>query len=696
MAGEIIKLCIDSDFPKGLYEYQLPPVPPEREIWYHDIKKADQYWKTNAVSDKFKWLTKDGNLRNVKQMAERERREYIDYWRDKWENGLWIMINGEPTWLSGLHVDHLVFNKFKGGFFNYDDSQRLRFYFRDLTNKDNLCDGRCWVKGRRVGLTMEEVSEAIRVMLSGFSNHVGGQSDTHPKAKSTIMSKIIDTYVKRVDWMREIYYSSNGKIPRSELELISSTKSYDDDDFPLGSKARVFSTTAKAADGEEFMLYIMDEFSKWFECSPLEAYEINIHTIVNPGKRGKMDVLSTTGDSEHAEKSAREWHQIIADSNPLVRNKNGKTNSGLYYYFVSYVNSFELWEKYPQIKDIYGKVNVEMAEEIIWTEVNKYAKDSKNYIYTLYKMPTRMRHALLTATNQGYFSKLRTTARLDELRGMPYDRKPYVIGSLEYNRNGEVYFESNEEKMVRCERDGIKYEPGYWMIAVQPYFSIDRGINLANRYRVLDGTCFPPLNPEGAIGFDPIRYRKEDTTSANLSEASITVEKKFDYFGTGGENQMCALWVHRPDDPRDANRECIKAAKFWGYPVMYERVMDAVKEDFEVAKMVPFLLKSEKDGLVGMVIDSAGKTVKNALDWMVTKYAPPKSTDDVDRIATMPFEKVLQEMDSFDIKNTTKYNIFMSMVELEHGLKQIKYTTVSEKGTANKMKVINEIFPKRN
>lgn len=692
--GEIIKLLVDSDFPKGLYEYQLPPVPPDREIWYHDVKKSEQYWKTPHAKD-FKWLDKNGNIRNVKHMTERDRRTYIDYWRDKWENGLWIMINGRPTYLTGEHIDHLVFNKFKGGFFNYDEAQKERFYFRDLTNKDNLCDGRCWIKGRRVGLTMEEVTASIRTMLNGFSYHVGGQSDTHPKAKSTIMSKIIDTYVKRVNWMREVYYSSNGKIPRTELELVTSTKS-DDDDYPLGSKARVFPTTAKAADGEEFMLFIMDEFSKWFECSPLEAYDINIHTIVNPGRRGKMDVLSTTGDSEHAEKSAREWHQLISDSNPLVRNKNGKTNSGLYYYFVSYVYSFELWEKYPQIKDKYGRVNIEMAEEIIWEEINKYPKDSKNYIYTLYKMPTRMRHALLTATNQGYFSKLRTSLRLEQLREMPFDRKPYVVGSLEYDRQGYVYFESNQERMARCERDGSKYEAGHWMIAVQPFFSVEKKINLANRYRNIDGVFFPPLNPEGAIGFDPIRYRKEDTTSANLSEAAIIVEKKLDYYGAGDSNQLCAIWVARPDDPRDANRECIKAAKFWGFPVMYERVMDAVKEDFEEANCIPFLLKSEKDGIVGMVIDSGGKTVKNGLDSMVTKYGPPKTPEDTDRIATMPFEKVLQEFDSFDLKNTTKFNIFMAMIELEYGLRQIKYTTVDDSYSVSKMKVINEIFPKRN
>jgi len=693
--SNIVRLCVDPEYPMGLYEYNLPPIPDEKEIWYHDLKKGDQFWKTPAAGPKFKWLNPDGTIKNVKHMPERDRRHYIDYWRDKWENGLWIFINGEPTYLTGMHVDHLVFNKFKSGHFFYDDAQRHRFYFRDLTNKDPICDGRCWMKGRRVGATSEEITEAINVMLSNFSNHVGGQSDTHPKAKSTIMSKIIETYVRRPVWMREVYYSSNGKMPRQELELISSM-SNDDENYPLASKARVFATTAKALDGEEFMLVIMDEFSKWEDVSPMETYEVNVKTIVNPGKRGKLDALSTTGDSDHAEKSVRDWHKLIQDSNPLIRNANGKTNSGLYFYFISYVYSFELWERYPKIKDKFGKVDVSMAEEIIWNEINKHPKDSKGYVYSLYKMPTRLAHTLLTASTQTYFSRIRISEAMKYLRALPYDRKPYVVGSLEYDQEGNVYFESNEERRARCLVSGEKYVQGYWKIAVQPYFSIERGLNLSNRYRVVDGICFPPINPEGAIGFDPIRYRKEDTTSANLSDASIIVHQKLDYYGSGNANKYCALWLHRPDDPRDANREAIKACKFWGYPIMFERAMDAVKEDFEKEKMVPFLLKSEKDGIVGMVIDSGGKTVQNATDWMVTRFAPPKTSEDPDQLAEMPFEEVLVELDTVDLKRTTKFNVYMSMVELEYGLKQIVYTNRSESSDINKMKRINEVFPQRN
>lgn len=690
--GQIIQLHKDSDNPNGLYTYELPSVPDEKTIWYSDLKKGDQYWKSPA-NKKFKWLDHRGNLYPVSKMSERDRIEYIDYWRNVWENGLWFMRNGEPTWITGMHVEHLVFNKFKSGNFMYLDSQRERFYFRDLTDKDPLCDGRLWAKGRRVGITAEQVTNAVRVLNSDFSNNVTCQSDTLAKAVSTLLSKIIEVHVKREKWMREVFYSSNGKIPRAALELIQNTVS-EEGDYPLGGWARAFPSTVKGVDGEEAMLVILDELSKIEGVSIRELFEVAIKIIVNPGKRGKLDALSTTGDSKEVQKATKEWHQLIADSNPNVRNANGKTNSGLYLWFVSYIHSLELLEKFPAIKDKYGNINKDMAEQYIWNEVNKFAKDTKEYIYALYKMPTVLRHCLLTGGGQGYFPKTRITHRLDELRSLPYDRKPYVVGAFEYDNRGNVYFESNVEREARCKREGIQYTPGYWMVAVQPYYSIDRGVDTRNRYRkTVGGILLPPINPEYGIGYDPIRYKKEDTSSRHLSDAAIIVYKKFDYYNSGICNKYCALYLHRPDDPRDANKEAIKAAKYYGAPLGHERQMESVKEDFTEAGMLQFLVKNPKDDLYGFWVDAQGKLVKNALDWMVTRFSTPRTDDDIDHIAEMPFEPVLVDLDGIDLAETTAFDVFMAMVELEHTLLQIKFTNLTDTSVNNRMATLNEIFP---
>jgi len=694
--GEIISLQ------EGLYNYQLPDIPIETDVWYYDLPKKDQYWKTPHAKN-FKWLDSRGEIRNVKQMSERDRIEYINYWREKILYGLWFMNNGVPTYISGMHVEHLIFNKFKGQNFYYMEAQKERFYFRDLTNKEDLCDGRCWIKGRRVGITCEEITEAITCMNSDFFNHVAAQSDTDTKAKITILSKIIDTYTKREKWVRESYYSNNGRIPRSSLELIDSVLK-DDGNVALSGTARPFASIAAALDGLEFMLVIMDEFSKWKKTSPYETYRVNQKTIINPGKRGKLDVLSTTGDSKDVLKSVKDWHQLIADSNPKILNENGKTNSGLWYYFVSYIYSNELiekmWkEKKVKIMDLYGFINKEMAEEYIWNEVKQYPKDSKEYVYSLYKMPMEMRHALLTATNQGYYSKIRITNRLDTLRSLPYDRKPYVIGAFEEGENGKVYFESNKEREARCKRDGVPYVAGRWKVALHPYFSSDNMIDTRNRFRRSGyGTYFPPINPEYCIGYDPIRYRKEDTSSNSLSEAAIIVYKKFDYYNSGEANQYCALYLFRPDDPTDANNECMKAARYYGAPVMHERVIETVKTDFKDANMLPFLMTDPKNPkLHGLWIDSQGKIVQNATNQMVSRFnAPLKTPEDIDYYDTHPFEETLMDMDLFDISDTTQFDCYMAMVELEHGLNQLTFTNLTDSNMNDMSDLVYEIIPVRN
>lgn len=686
--GKIITL---NDNP---YSYELPSLPPERTIWYVDLPRHQQYWKTPHVKN-FPWLDERGQLRNVKHMTEKDRISYINYWRDVYEQGLWIMVDGEPTYLTGMHIEHLVFNKFEGNSFIYLESQRERFYFRDLTDKDILCDGRCWAKGRRVGITMEEVTQSIHVVNDDFGNHVNLQSDTHPKCKSTLLTPIIDTFVRREPWLREIFYSSNGKMPRASLELKDATI-VTDGNFPLGGTVRAFPTTQKAKDGEHAMLDVVDEGSKWTGVSLMETVKVNQKTIVNPGKRGKQDVLSTTGEDKDAEKAVKDWHQLIADSNPLVRNANGKTNSGLYLFFVAYIHSLELLENLPAIKDVFGRINKDMAEEYIWNKVNQYQKDSKEYTHELYRMPMTLKHCLLTATGQGIFSKIKISTRLDELRGMSYDNKPYVIGSLEYDGNGKVYFESNEERRNRCEKNGTEYIQGYWMVAIHPYFDAEKNIDTRNRCRKIGNVWYPPVNQEFGWGFDPIRFPKNDTTSSSLSEAAIIVGKKFDYYGTGIVNRYAALYLYRPDDPDDAIDEAIKAALYWSAAGMHERTMEQVKKRFDEKNCLPLLMKSKKDDHYGMVVDSFGKMVQNGTKMLVSKFSVPKTPEDIDQYAEMPFEPCLVDMDAIDLKETTKFDTYMAMLELEYGLDQIEFTNAVDSNAGNLLTWFQEINPTRN
>jgi hypothetical protein len=650
-SGNIIQLL------DGLYEYTLPPEPrDEKDILHYDLPKKEQMWKRPHIVD-------------AKKLNERERIGLIELHRERWLNGVWMFINGEPTYITGMHYDFLTFSKFDFGYADYLDQQRFDFYFRDLVRKDKNTYGKAILKCRRCGMTAEEIEEAIYTLLEDENANVGLQSNEHKKCLQTLMYPLIQTYLSRPRWMREEFYSPNGKKPRNSLELISNridVLNTESDDF-LGGTVLPYPTTPAAMDGTKKRLIIQDESFKWTTASIEETLDINKKCVVEYGIKGKVDILSTMGDSDDYVNSVKEGCKIIRDSNPKVRDQNGRTTSGLYKWFVSAIHSADIPEEHREIK--FGKVNKDKAEAYVWAELNKYPKDSKQYVFAMRRLPIEEKHGLMAATNVNYFSKIRIDARLQELQNLPRDRKPYVRGFLKEDTRGKVWFEADEN--------------GIWLIAIHPYFSTEKNVDTRNRFRIDDGIQFPPINPEFCIGYDPIRYRKEDTKTANLSRASAMIHKKYDYFGSGISDQRAALLLYRPDDPDEAHKEVIKACKYYGAPCMHERNIEKVKEVFEDYKMMPFLMKSEKDGKHGIWTDSGGKIVKNGIDMLVTRFSPPKEPTEPDQLAEYPFEDGLIDLDNFDIGQTTAFDVTMSEVMLEYGLKQIVYTNRTDGQTAN-------------
>ncbi len=646
----------------GLYNFTLPPIPDEKDIWYSALKKRDQYWKSPANKD-FRWLNPDGTLKNVSKMSERDKVNYIHYWRDKWENGLWVFINGEPTFLSGGQIDHLIFNKFSGQSMVFLQSQKERFYFRQLTNEDPLCDIRVWIKPRRAGITIECITEAIRQLLSDSYNNVIYQSDTHKKVLDTLMKPTIDVYSKRPTWMREPFYSPQGRLPATELKLISS-QIQEEGEESMGGKIEGLPTIASAGDGKDYVLSVIDEFSKHPSSDPMEMLEVNLKAI-SPFKHLMIDALSTSGDSKDAAKATIAWHKLIANSNPKVRNPNGKTNSGGYKYFVNAVDS---WYVYHEIKkqrnisiiDLYGNVNKEMAEEWIWNEHNKHQKGTKEYFFSLYKLPLIEEHALLSATVSNLFRKPAIVDRLHYLDGLRFDQKPYVRGRLEEDQKGKVYFEVDPV--------------GLWLWSAHPYFSIEKNIDTRNRFNVINGIFYPPVNPEGCIGYDPVLYPKDTLKSSNFSQACLFIRKMHDYFSSGLFDLPMALYLGRPDDPHDVNKEAMKACKYTGYPCSHERSVAHVHEDFRDSNMLPFLMQF--DGHYGLIANT--KNTGDGVSMLQSRYSAPKTPEQKDQIATHPFEDCLLSHRDFDPANTQPFDCTMAEILCEHGLKQIPFTNATD------------------
>ena len=649
----------------GLYSYAVPLKEPsdEKLIINHQYKKDEQFWRPPVIPD-------------VKRMSARERIEYIERERQRWVEGCYVLINGKLVYLTGLHYDHLTYCTYNSQKLLYFDDETNIFYFIDQTEKEPTCDGRTWIKPRRAKMTTIMCSLAQYKIQKDFSNYVTIQSDTLDKAQKSYMSPIIDSYVRRPLYMRENYYAPNGKKPRKALELTSNVISGEGDEW-MGGKINIFPTVAKATDGLEAVECIQDEFSKVEDTSPYEMFEVNRKVIQNFRKQGKIDCLSSTGDSKDAVKATMDWHKLIANSNPTKKDQFGKTASGMWEYFISAIHSQYCPKEFT---DKFGIVDKARAEEWVWNEIRKYPVNTKEYIYALYKLPLKKEHALLSSAVASLFNKPRISERLTFLESLLPSEKPYVRGRLEEYADGKVDF--------------VADPAGCWLWALHPYFSSERNIDTRNRFSRINGVFFPPPNPEGAGGYDPINYPKAILKSSHFSQASCMFHKKHDYFGSGVQDEKMGFMLWHPDDPHDANKEVMKACRYTGMPVMHERSVAHVYEDFRDNNMLPFLMQGE-DGFYGLAPQNP-KILRDGIAMLQARYSMPKDIDQKDQILCYPFEDGLRSLDNFDQSNTTQFDATMSEIFLENGLKQISYTNQTDNSTRDMLQRMHELNPIRN
>lgn len=678
--GELLTIKNDG----GTYFYQLPDVPAKEDILYSDLPKKEQYWRIPP-------------RKKVAKLGEFEKIEYITEERRRWVEGVWFMNNGVPTYITGMHYDHLVnmfFPEFEGGKARYYDQQRLDFYMRDLARKDTNCFGILWLKPRRYGMTAEEITQATYTSMEDFGSKVSLMSDEGTKAKTTLLHPIIDSFVQRPLWCRPVYYHPNGKKPRTSLEYITDTIDEEEDiedgiQSVLGGGIWPCLTTPAANDGKKRRYITMDEVWKWKVASPEETFGINKKCVEDGGIKGKISVLSTMGDSDAYANAIKEGIKMWYASNPDVRDENGRTTSGLYRYFVSAVHSKALPKEFT---DIYGFVDIEKATKFILNDLAKFDKTTKEYVYEQRRMPLKIEDALSTADTKALFSRVRINTRLKQLGDLPRHLKPYVIGNLiGPDVNGKVTFEPDPE--------------GKWKMALLPYFNSLTNVNASNRFKKLGKDYHPPVNPEGVVGYDPVRYA--DTTSDSISRASIIVKSKFDYFSPDGSyaNQYRALYIDRPEDPRDADMEFIKACLFFGYMGMTEAQVERVETTMREEGMIAFMMKSADGKRYGTWTDNNKKVIKAGVDMKQAYWKMPMPivnenneivSTPLDYLMMCPFEEVLIDSDTVDIAKTTKSDVFMSEVMCDHGLLQVKFTNVTEVQSNVRKQLSRDLTPKRN
>lgn len=645
---EIVKLQ------NGLYEYAIPSPPTrEEDILFIKNKKKDQYWRTPQ-------------LPNFRSMNIRERVQYIDQERERFHNGVHFMNNGELTYINGLHYDHLTYMTFDGDSkARYLDNQREDFYFRQLSWESPMCKGRVIAKGRRVGASMEEMTEGTHRLIEDFARHCGMVSIEERKTKKSLFEPFVDSFVKRPKFMRPIYYKPNKRKPKQSLKLSSDDIPEDADielngidSLELNGWMLPVPTSVAAFDAYKMHYVTADEIWKWKDVSPREFLETQLPCFDDGGRLiGKISLLSTLGDTDDVKRAIEDGIYIYKNSDPRDIMANGFTKTGLWKWFISAIYAER------ELADVYGKINADKATEKILNERKIHEEGSTEWIHAVRRKPLTEEEAMATAAGSTTFDNIRLDRRITIIDKLPVKEKPYVRGELhEDTQTGKVHFEPTNN--------------GYWQIAIRPKKTETK--DFSNRWKKdMDGVHHLFKGLEGVIGYDPVRYGDKQTVSANVSKSAIIARYKFDYFGNKDKfgiscaDRYAGLYLNRDEDPDDAHYEFLKAIKYWGFPGMYERQVEAVLKFFKEQNALNFLMKYK--GKYGLWTDNQQKVIKKGIDKFQSriKRVPHGEIDKLDQI---PFDLLLRDAKDLDPANTRKSDIFMANTMLEHAEEQITYT----------------------
>jgi hypothetical protein len=176
--------------------------------------------------------------------------------------------------------------------------------------------------------------------VSRLNNHHGAlQSKSDDDAEDAFKKAIIHPWQKLPDFFRPRYDLMKGEEP-SELRFFATarrgSKAEEEDNSieePLDSFFDYFPSGESAADGPEIHTYIADEAGKTKKPVSIKERQnvVRYCTEIDYEMKGKH-WQTTTVEPDKGEPENYEFQEVTANSNPLVRDANNRTGTGLYTY----------------------------------------------------------------------------------------------------------------------------------------------------------------------------------------------------------------------------------------------------------------------------------------------------------------------------------------------------------------------------
>ena len=649
--GEIIEL--------GGLLICLPKRPTKKNIIGYKEPDSMQMWRRISMPKELSRIRSMDEWAEMPKQFREKFRPYIEEEFRRRREGFWFYNNGTPTYITGRHYMMLQWSKMDIGYPDYLEFQHEIFLHMAACETDPRCIGQLYTKCRRSGYTnicsAVLVDEATQVK----DKLLGIQSKTGKDAQENIfMKKVVYMFRNYPFFFKPIQDGTTN--PRMELAFrepskrITKNNKTSQTGEALNTVINWKNTTNNAYDGEKLHILYLDEAGKWEKPTDIrDAWRIQ-RTCLIVGRKivGKALVGSTVNPMS---KGGKEYKELWADSNPLERNANGRTISGLYRLFIPAQQAIEgFFDKYGQPVVSTPKEAVEGIDgDMISIGSREYLKNERE---SLKHDPSELNEV----TRQFPFTT--DEAFRDSIEGSIFNIGK-IYQQIEYNDElfpnpvvkGNFIWKEKDKEVV--------FSPdvnGRFKIAWMPPES------QRNVVRVDRGKRVPPFSDRGCGGVDS--YDLDATLDGRGSKGALHLYNKFHM--ENPSNMFVVEYASRPDLAKIFYEDVLMCAFFYGYPILIENNKYGIARHFESRGYDGYLMDRPQH------LKGSTKTVS-----VKTKGIPSNSQDviqshaqaiesyihehvgvnyETGNIGNMYFNDTLEDWIGFKIDKRTKFDLTIS------------------------------------
>ena len=634
------------------------------------ISKGKDYWERKDISkelDKiqsiFQWNEKTSEFKNRWV-------DYIEEEFDRREEGYWFINNGIKTYITGAHYMYLQWTNIDIGYPDFREANRILYIYWEACKADKRCFGLDYLKIRRSGFSFMSSSECVNTGTLAKDSRVGILSKTGGDAKKMFTDKVVPISQRLPFFFKPIQDGMDKpktelafRIPASKITKKNMSTIDDMEMEGLDTTIDWKNTDDNSYDGEKLLLLVHDESGKWLKPNNILNNWRVTKTCLRLGSKiiGKCMMGST---SNALNKGGEEFKKLYNDSNPMKRNANGQTKSGLYNLFIpmewnmeGFIDRYGMPVLRKPTKPILG-VDGEMIDNgaiDYWEAEVDSLKNDPDALNEFYRQfPRTESHAFRDESKQSLFNLTKIYQQIDYNDSLIREHH-LTRGSFHW-------------------KDGIKDSKVIWSPDKRGRFLVSWTPNKGLQNAVIDkrGVKYPGNEHIGAFGCDS--YDISGTVGGGGSNGALHGLTKFN-MDEAPSNEFFLEYVARPQTAEIFFEEVLMACVFYGMPILVENNKPRLLYHFKNRgyrgfsinrpdKQYNKLSKTERElGGIPNSSEDVKQSHASAIESYIEKYVGLDLSGayrDMDDMGSMMFTRTLEDWAKFDISNRTKYDATIS------------------------------------